>query len=206
MFKGGFMATLMLTQARLIARQAAAGRAAPHRRDDDRHDARRHGDAAAELLRAGKDLMNMDPSHKEGLATRAHAFPTSGARPEGDFDPFESSSYGHGFISSSLGPVVTGAEDAFGAAAKALGGKGPLVDPGAGGVKVLRNNTPVLSTHWATVAAYNRIVLDQPQFLTDPKAHRAMRAREQKLRHDTHQGYWWGQGEMAPHRLPEIAR
>ncbi len=41
---------------------------------------------------------------------------------------------------------------------------------GREGTRYLRRYTPVLSSHWATRGAYNRIVLDNLQWLTDPDA------------------------------------
>ena len=134
----------------------------------------------------------MDAS-KEGLDTWKHAFMSSGALGiYGDFIASETSSYGHHLAETLAGPVVTGLDD--------------LAHLGEhnGGVKFLRNNTPVASTLWATKAAFNRLLLDQLQYIDNPKAHQEMRAQEMRIRRDTNQGYWWRPGAMTPDRLPEF--
>lgn len=204
MFKSGFMATFMLTQLRMMGREwgkngfgAMAGYATSM------------GIALGFMgmvgyqfkqLAAGKDLASVDPATEEGRLTWARGLLASGALGlMGDFLQSEVSSYGHGYVTTAVGPMVTGALDTLGA----LGVK--KFDPGGGAVRFLRNNTPVLSTHWALRSAYNRIFLDQLQFMTDPEAHQHMRRMQEKLRRETGQGYWWRPGESAPERLPALA-
>ncbi len=62
------------------------------------------------------------------------------------------------------------------------------------------HNTPVVSSLWYLRAAWQRVMVDQLQYLTDPNAHRAFRNREQTLRRETGQGFFWRPGEMAPDR------
>jgi hypothetical protein len=220
MFKGGFMATFMLSQFSMIRRELAAegvGSAASY------IGAMAIGMTIAGMgvlqlksLRSGKDLLSVDPSSPEGRNTWMHSFLTSGALGiYGDFIQSDRSSYGHDLLSTIAGPMVTGAEDTWHEvkrlgdwAAKQAGlakdtGKGP--DPGTDSVKMLRNNTPVASTHWAVMAAYNRIVLDQLQYLTDRNAHASMRQRERAVAKDTGQGFWWRPGALAPERAPRFA-
>ena len=156
-------------------------------------------------LSAGKDLRSMDPTTKDGLETIGEGFLTSGAASiYGDFLHADQTSYGHGPLETLAGPVVTGALDAYGAARHLLTGKTKAKDPESGVVKFLRNDTPVLSTHWALRAAYNRILMDQLQYMADPEAHRKMRNMESNLARDTGQSYWWRPGQSAPDRFPGL--
>lgn len=155
-------------------------------------------------LSNGKDLLPMDPTSPEGRATLEHGLLTSGALGIfGDYLNADQSSYGHGFLSELAGPQVTGLADSYDTARSVLhrGSKGEI---GAAAVKLLRNNTPVLSTHWALRAAYNRILLDQLQYLADPKAHQSMRAIESRVQKDTGQDFWWRPGDLAPSRFPQM--
>ncbi len=216
-FKSGFMATLMLTQFQAIQRELT-----------------RNGMAAAgaylgtavialmaggmltlqlKSLRDGKDLRAMDPTTKDGLASWGHAFLTGGALGiYGDFISSELSSYDHSLLSTLAGPTVTGLNDIAGGAtvaaqrgyAWAMGTKAPAGSEGRDVVKALRNNTPLLSTHWALRAAFNRVILDQLAYMADPKAHQAMRAQEQRIKKDTNQGMYWPPGALTPDRLPQF--
>jgi hypothetical protein len=202
MFKSGYLATFMLTQMRMMQREwGTQGFGAMARYAGSMTIALTFmGMVGYQLknLANGKDLAPIDPSSDEGRATWARGLLTSGALGLfGDFIQSEQTAYGHGWLSSAAGPMVTGALDIY----EALG-----VNAGAKTVKFLRNNTPLLSTHWALRAAYNRILLDQLQFMADPKAHDRLRRMESRVRRETGQGFWWRPGETAPERLPELAR
>jgi hypothetical protein len=210
MFKSGFMATFMLTQRDMLARELA----------------RNPGSAAAYIgasiiglgiaglmtlqakqITNGKDLRPMDPSTEQGRDTWYHAFLTSGALGiYGDFIASDRSSYGHDMLSTVAGPVVTEAEDVYHAGRSlVVGQKNKSRDELAEGMvpKFFRNNTPVLSTHWALRAAYNRMLLDQLQYVADPHAHEAMRKTQDRVLSDTNQRYWWRPGQVTPDRLPQ---
>ncbi len=100
--------------------------------------------------------------------------------------------------------VDSGAAAAKHGWARATGGKPAPGSEGKDALAALRNNTPVLSTHWALRAAFNRVILDQLSYMMDPKAHQAMRAQENRIKRDTNQGYWWRPGELTPDRPPEL--
>lgn len=55
---------------------------------------------------------------------------------------------------------------------------------------------------WQTRLAYNRLVIDQLQYLTDPRAHRKQRDRARRLEREQGQGFWWAPGETSPARAP----
>ena len=217
-FKSGFMATFMLTQLHAIQRELNRNGAAPT--------------AAyvassvialsiagmltlqAKQIASGKDMRAIDPTTGEGRDSWGHAFLTSGALGiYGDFLSSEISSYGHSFLETLAGPTVTGASDLLQGgvtAAKrgwslATGAKPPPGSEEKDAVKALRNNTPVLSTHWALRAAFNRIILDQLAYMMDPNAHKSMRMQENRIRKETGQGFWWRPGELTPDRPPQFA-
>lgn len=159
-------------------------------------------------IASGKDLRSIDPTTKAGLDTWGHAMLTSGGVGIfGDFLASDRSSYGHGPLETLAGPIATSAIDLYSALRNLGSGKKTPSEKAAGGaVSFLRNNTPVLSTHWALRAAYNRILLDQLQYLGDRDAHDAWRRSEERLRQETGQGFFWRRGDVAPGRLPQLAR
>lgn len=157
---------------------------------------------------SGKDLRNIDPTTKEGLDTWAHAALTSGGLGIfGDFLASDHSAYGHGPLETLAGPMVTGGLDVYTALRNiGSGKKSPGQKMAGAAVDLLRNNTPLFTTHWAFRAAYNRILMDQLQYLADRDAHSRFRDSEARLRKETGQGLWWRRGEAAPYRLPAFAR
>jgi hypothetical protein len=203
MFKSGYLATFMLTQLRMMQREwGVSGFGAMARYAGGMTiTMTMMGMVGYQLknLANGKDLAPIDPSTEQGCATWARGLLTSGALGlMGDFIQSEQTAYGHGFAESMVGPMLTSALDVVGAAGV------KKFDPQGGAIKFLRNNTPLLSTHWALRAAYNRVILDQLQFMADPEAHDRFRKAESRLRRETGQGYWWRPGESAPERAPAV--
>ncbi|WP_338577795.1 hypothetical protein V8J38_02755 [Brevundimonas olei] len=68
---------------------------------------------------------------------------------------------------------------------------------------ILRNYNP-LSSLWWSRAAYNRLVADNVQRALDPEAEEAFERRRRRMERETGQGQWWGQGEAAPARAPDL--
>lgn len=64
--------------------------------------------------------------------------------------------------------------------------------------------TPILPSFWATRGAWRRMVLDQLQWLADPKAHQSFRAKTRDLRKRTGQDYFWRPGDPLPDRGPNV--
>jgi hypothetical protein len=159
-------------------------------------------------IASGKDLKDTNPTTRQGLDTWASGMLTSGGLGIfGDFLASDRSAYGHGPLETAAGPMVTGAIDAYTAARTIFEGKKtPGQKLAAGAINLLRNNTPVASTHWALRAAYNRILLDQLQYLADPAARSEWQRAESRLRKETAQGMWWPRGEAAPTRAPQVAK
>jgi hypothetical protein len=220
MFKAGFLATFMLTQRDMMARELATNTGSATAYAAASFIALSLGGMLtlqAKQIANGKDAMPIDPQTEQGRATWAHAMLTSGAMGiYGDFILSDKSSYGHDLLSTASGPLLTEAEDIFHGAHAAVSEVGsaitgqkmkkPLDEETEGAaIKMLRNNTPLLSTHWALRAAYNRMILDQLQYLTDPKAHSQWRASERKIRTETGQQFYWPHGEMLPARPPQLS-
>jgi len=103
--------------------------------------------------------------------------------------------------------MVTGGVDLYTALRNLNSGKKTPKQKLAGAaVDLLRNNTPLFTTHWALRTAYNRILMDQLQYLADRDAHSRFRDSEARLRKETGQGLWWQRGETTPSRLPAMAQ
>jgi hypothetical protein len=67
----------------------------------------------------------------------------------------------------------------------------------------IRNDTPV-SSLWYTRLIWNRVLMDQLQYLMDPDAHAAFRRQMQSRQHDYRQDYFWRPGEQSPQRGPDL--
>lgn len=104
---------------------------------------------------------------------------------------------------AAFGPVGTFAGDVLKVAGirEALDGK--PYDRTKEGLRFLGRYTPVVNM-WYTRAAWNRIVTDQLQYLTDPDAHKAFRRREQNMQREHHQSSWWRPGDPTPSRGPNL--
>lgn len=64
--------------------------------------------------------------------------------------------------------------------------------------------TPILPSFWATRGGWRRLVLDQLQWLADPKAHQSFTAKERDLRQRTGQEFFWRPGDPMPNRAPHM--
>lgn len=124
----------------------------------------------------------------------------------GDFLFAEYARNGHNPLSAVAGPGVSFAQDVAGLTLGNLQEFAMGEDTHAG--REFRNflgrYTPVLSTHWATRLGWNRLFLDQLQYLTDPNAHQSFRSRQSNLRRETGQSYYWPPGRQEPARAPDF--
>lgn len=59
-------------------------------------------------------------------------------------------------------------------------------------------------TIWYLKLAYERVFLDQMQYLVDPEAQTAFRRQQRNWMRNTGQGFWWAPGEMKPQRAPDV--
>lgn len=121
----------------------------------------------------------------------------------GDFLFADYNRFGNGLASTILGPGVSAVEDVW----EATGGQlrkaasGQETNLSEETLKLLRNYTPG-GTLWYARTAYNRVLLDQLQHLTDPKATQRFKRQVQNARRERDQGFWWEPGAAAPDRLP----
>lgn len=70
-------------------------------------------------------------------------------------------------------------------------------------VKALRMNTPGGNLPFIGLA-YQRMVIDQLQWMADPEAAQAFRKQVHQRQKDYHQGFWWSPGEATPRRAPDL--
>ena len=123
----------------------------------------------------------------------------------GDFLFSNVNRYGGGFSTTLAGPLIGRANDIW----NLTGGNmiqlasGEKTHFGREAVKFLRSNVPG-STLWYTRLAWERILMDKLQFLVDPEANKAFKARQKFFQKEFGQGFWWAPGETAPSRTPEF--
>lgn len=67
----------------------------------------------------------------------------------------------------------------------------------------LRSNMPG-GTLWYAREAWNRVLMDQLQYMMDPEAHMSFRRQMQRRRTDYQQDFFWRPGENAPRRAPDF--
>lgn len=122
----------------------------------------------------------------------------------GDFLFAEHGRFGHSFVADLMGPTAGLVEDVakttLGNVAKAAQGESDLTGDI---VKVGRRYAPPVSSLWYTRAAWNRVVMDQLEYLANPDAHRKFRDQERRLRRDFDQGFYWQPGSILPSRAPD---
>lgn len=102
----------------------------------------------------------------------------------GDFVKSSENRFGQSLGASLAGPGVAFLGDTLGLTVGNLLQAAQFEDPQLGreGTRYLRRYTPVLSSHWATRGAYNRVVLDNLQWLTDPGADKSFKAQAQNAK------------------------
>lgn len=124
----------------------------------------------------------------------------------GDFLFTDVNSYGRGLAETVSGPMVGAANDVR---RLTIGNLAQLPDEGPTNfgremTNFLRRYTPGGSI-WYLRLAYERLVLDEIQRLTDPQARRSFRARERRWRREFGQQFYWRPGQAAPDRAPDPA-
>lgn len=63
---------------------------------------------------------------------------------------------------------------------------------------ILARYVPVLPSHPLTRLAYRRLIIDQLQWMTDPKADKSFKAKQRAAK------YYWGPGQLTPKRGPDL--
>lgn len=124
----------------------------------------------------------------------------------GDFLFSDVNRYGGSFAGMIPGPTIEKLSEVWqltagNAITAAAGGD---VNVGRDLTRALRGMTPG-GTLWYARLGYERLVLDQLQYLTDPGANRSFKARQTWWRRNTGQDYYWRPGETAPRRGPALA-
>lgn len=123
----------------------------------------------------------------------------------GDFLASSTNRFGGGVAATIGGPVAGLVSDVasttFGNAEDALQGRKTHV--GNDIVNLLRRYTPG-GTIWYARAAFERLVLDNIQKMIDPDALDSFRRKEQQLKSQFGQKFWWRPGQNAPARAPDL--
>jgi hypothetical protein len=117
----------------------------------------------------------------------------------GDFLFSEINRYGGGMGSALSGPLVERANDFWNlTAGNAVQlASGEKTHFGRELVKFARGNIPG-GNIWYLRLAFERVALDQLQYLADPEANKAFKRQQQYWRREYGQEYWWKPGQMTP--------
>ena len=123
----------------------------------------------------------------------------------GDFLFSDVNRFDRGLAETIAGPVVGFADDVrkltIGNIIEAANGE----DTNAASemIQFAARYTPGASL-WYTRLALERMVIDQAQMMTDPKAKSKMRRLENRYKKEQGQKYWWRPGKTAPDRAPNL--
>lgn len=124
----------------------------------------------------------------------------------GDFAQASDNRFGGSMLESLVGPgaglISDTAALTVGNAMQAARGEDTKL--GREAVKYLGRWTPVISSHWATRAAYRRVILDQLQHMVDPDADKSFKAQQSQMKRRTGQEYFWRPGQTRPDRAPRL--
>lgn len=115
----------------------------------------------------------------------------------GDFLRASQNRFGQSTLEALQGPGIAFLSDAIGAAYKHA--TDPLEEGRKAGDKLLDRWTPVLSSHPLTRAAYRRVLLDNLQWATDPKADKSFKSKAAAAKKNG-SGYFLPPGTLTPGR------
>jgi hypothetical protein len=126
----------------------------------------------------GKKPEDMNPASNAGFWLKA-VYTGGGFGLFGDFVKSTENRFGQSPFETLLGPGPAALGDAFkltlgNAQSLATGQK---TNVGRQAVQDLRRYTPILSSNWLTRGVYNRLVLDNLQFMLDPSADKSFKAQ-----------------------------
>lgn len=124
----------------------------------------------------------------------------------GDFMFSDVNRHGGGFAETLMGPTVSLISNVGKAGVGNLQELALGKDTKAGRewTQLLRRNTPVASSLWPIRAAYNRVLLDQLQYLADPDAHKSFHEQRRRFERETGASFWWQPGQPMPERMPSL--
>jgi hypothetical protein len=153
-------------------------------------------------IAAGRDPRDM--SNKEFWG--ASVLQGGGLGLYGDFLFSDLNRYGGGLMRTLAGPTVERINDAWNLTAGniAQGVQGEKTNFGRELVKFMRGNTPG-GTIWYVRQAYERVLLDQLQFLIDPEANKAFKRQQRNWDKNFGQEFYWRPGEVLPARSPDFS-
>lgn len=123
----------------------------------------------------------------------------------GDFLYADVNRWGGGWAETIAGPLASRAEDAYGLVqsgytALALGERSNF---GRQLTRFVRYNVPGANM-WYWQMAWNRMLMDQAQWLADPEAAEAFKRQQRNMLRDTGQQFWWQPGSFGPARAPDL--
>ncbi len=148
----------------------------------------------------GKKPESVNPLENPGFWVKA-GFQGGGFGLFGDFIKAAENRFGQSMIEALAGPAVAFVGDT----AKLTAGNvisaamGDKINPGRDVVKYLRRYTPLIASNWATRGAYNRLVLDNLQWMLDPKADKSFKAQASNARKNG-TPFWLPPGSYTPYR------
>lgn len=123
----------------------------------------------------------------------------------GDFMFADVNRYGSGLGATLTGPLIERIDNlrnlTIGNMAELAAGKETQI--GKELVRFARGNVPG-GNIWYMRLAWERLVLDQLQYLADPEANKAFKRQQQNWKKNTGQEFFWAPGETAPSRAPNI--
>jgi polyhydroxyalkanoate synthesis regulator phasin len=146
-----------------------------------------------------------DPQQMDATFGAAAILQGGGLGIYGDFLFSNINRQGGGFATTFGGPVVQRANDLWNLTAGNVAqlASGEKTHFGRELVKFAKGNTPG-GTIWYTRLAWERILMDQLQFLVDPEADKAFKQRQRFFQKEFGQGFWWQPGRAAPQRAPDL--
>lgn len=125
----------------------------------------------------------------------------------GDFFAAEMSRAGGGVAETLAGPVIGLGGDVIRLVADPVGrlSEGKDLNVGRSVARFFRQNVPFASSAWYVRAAFDRMVADQLQSFLDPEAEEDWRRQQRQRERDYGTRTWWGRGQLAPSRAPDLA-
>lgn len=126
----------------------------------------------------GKHPESMNPAENPGFWFKA-GIQGGGFGLFGDFVKSTENRFGQSMLESLAGPVPAFTGDLAGLTLGNVVGAatGEKTNVGRDTVKFMRRYTPFIASHWATRGAYNRLVLDNLQWMLDPAADKSFKAQ-----------------------------
>lgn len=123
----------------------------------------------------------------------------------GDFFFSNVNRYGGGFATTLGGPLIGRANDLW----NLTGGNliqlasGEKTNFASEALRFAKGNIPG-SSIWYARLAWERILIDQLQYVVDPEANKAFKRRQKFYAKEFGQAFWWDPGQLTPSRAPAL--